>query len=426
MTKLLKVSLLAFLPALSTAYGQANPAIVAPAAPLGFQLPEVGGTLSYALTASEAVNVGYNATNATTEYTSFSGDLAYLNRSKTHPFSAVYSGGFFVGSGEPSSVFQSLSASQVLVDGRWTFVASDSISYLPETANSGLSGIPGNGDIGVTATQVGTNATQGILTYVDARISNTTGGSVQRAFTGKTSLTGFGSFGILRFLGNSSLPGLSSNSYSAGAALTHRLDARDSISGNYSYSSGYYPGDATSYNSNTATVEYNRQLTRKLTFDGSVGPQWTTVSNGAPAVNSLNVAANVSLLYSAHSASYVLSYSRGTNTGSGVLTGAESDNVTLSASKRLSRTLSGSASLGYSRTQSLAVLDNSPFHSNTLVASGQINRYFGRDFSAFASYIVQRQSLNGVAATSNIFNGFSQIIAVGVTYSPGIINLGRR
>ena len=66
-----------------------------------------------------------------------------------------------------------------------------------------------------------------------------------------------------------------------------------------------------------------------------------------------------------------------------------------------------------------------PFTIDGLVASGQLTRQLSRNFSAFGSYTIQRQTTQGIAASSNAFNGLSQIFGFGVTYSPGQMRLGR-
>ncbi len=59
---------------------------------VGFRIPRLPGTLSYALNASELISNGFYS-GGTSLYTNFGGDLAYASTSVSHPFNVVYSGG---------------------------------------------------------------------------------------------------------------------------------------------------------------------------------------------------------------------------------------------------------------------------------------------------------------------------------------------
>ena len=92
----LRTSLLAALCAAAvcaSVSGQATPS--APAPYSQFALPDLGGELRYALTASESLVSGYNGESGSgvNSYTNLSGDLAYVSRSTTPRFSTVYTGG---------------------------------------------------------------------------------------------------------------------------------------------------------------------------------------------------------------------------------------------------------------------------------------------------------------------------------------------
>ena len=142
----------------------------------------------------------------------------------------------------------------------------------------------GVGDLGVTPVQVGADTGQGVLTNYSTRVNNTSSGSVQRALTGRTSLNGFASYGILRFVGSGVDAGLESNSVSGGGGLSHQFDARNSLGGNFAYSSYTFVGAtygvaAPSFTSQTASGFYTHQFTRKIGISLSAGPQWTNVES---------------------------------------------------------------------------------------------------------------------------------------------------
>ncbi len=62
----------------------------------------------------------------------------------------LYAGGVLFGNryGQGVRPFQTFAVSQGLVTAAWIFGISDSVSYLPQSPTTGLSGIPGVGDLG--------------------------------------------------------------------------------------------------------------------------------------------------------------------------------------------------------------------------------------------------------------------------------------
>ena len=95
----------------------------------------------------------------------------------------MYSGGYLYSSvpGYPSSsTFQNLAASPGGTTKNWNFVIDDAVSYLPESPTTGLSGIPGVGDIGVEPVQIGDQPAQSILTNYATRVGNGLNGGITR------------------------------------------------------------------------------------------------------------------------------------------------------------------------------------------------------------------------------------------------------
>jgi hypothetical protein len=408
-----------------TVRAQAVPAATAPAPYQGFGVPDLRGNLSYAVSASETVTTGYNGGDGTATSTNISGDVAYLSRSETHPFSAVYSGGFLGSTSgyQPSTTFQNLSLSQVFKQKKWNFIVGDTVSYLPQSPTVGLSGIPGLGDLAIDPVQVGQGFGSGILTNYANRVSNFASATATRNLTGSTSIEGTGSYGIQRFL-TDSVFALNSNQVTGSGGLNHRINARNTVAANYSYSRFTYVDEPYTFNTNGLSFEYVRSFTPRLIMDASIGPQWnagTTFSS-----TSLSVAGSLFFSYVREKTSMSLGYTRGTNNGSGVVPGALSDSIGFSARRMLNRAWGAAGSVSYAHSSSLSNVTTTPFSIDAIVASGQLSRQLSRSFSAFGSYTIQRQTTQGiVAASSNAFSGLSQTFGFGVTYSPGQIRLGR-
>jgi hypothetical protein len=426
--------LAALLIAAHGALAQAIPAAEAAPISTGFSIPRTAGTLNYAASASESVFWGYDGTAGTSATTNVSGDVAYLSSSKRDPFSSVFSGGYSWGSGNiPSYSFLNLAVSQVINAGRWDFVISDSVNYLPGTPAVGLSGIPGVGDVGVPPVQVGPDTGQGVLTNYSTRVGNTTSGSLQRQITGKTSISASGSYSIQRFLNNSgsvASSGLDSSGVTGSGGISHQLDARNTLSGNYSYSNYNYSGDtfgipAPGFSSQTASLQYSHYVTRKLSVSLAGGPQWSAEDLSGSS-QSVSLYANASAAYTGRFSHASLAYTRSTNSGYGVVGGALSDSVSFGASRTFSRVWTTSVSAAYARNTSLPSQTSASYAFNTTVGSVQVSRAIMRSLSAYASYTAENQSNTGSTAAVDVFSGFTQVVGFGITYSPASIHLGRQ
>jgi hypothetical protein len=189
---LVRTAIFLFLPLLlligRPAFGQALPAAEASPISTGFELPRTAGTLQYSVGVNENLSTGYYAQSGWDSATGVNGNLAFISSSKIYPFSMVFSGGrSWSTSGQPSTLFLNLGLSQVITTRHWNFVLSDSVSYLPQTPSTGLSGIPGVGDLGVPPLQIG-DAGQGVLTQYATRVGNNSSLSATSSLTGKTSI----------------------------------------------------------------------------------------------------------------------------------------------------------------------------------------------------------------------------------------------
>jgi hypothetical protein len=418
------------------ALGQALPAAEASPVSTGFALPTSLGSLQYAVSASQSLTWGYYGNQGAASSTNLTGDVAYLSNSKQHPFSMVFSGGHsFSESGQAGYSFLNLGFSQVANLGRWNFILSDNVSYLPGTPVAGLSGVPGVGDLGVNPVQIGGDTGQGVLTNFSNRVNNVVAGSVQRQITGKTSLNASGSYATMRFLDSTNGPasssgaGLDSDAASGGGGISHQIDARNTYGGNYAYSNFTYSGNnfgitTPNFVSQTASAMFSHQFTRKLSFSASAGPQWTTIGSSSSGT-SISAYADVSVSYAAKSYGTSLVFTRGTNSGYGALAVSISDGVVFGASRRFGVVWNCSFNSAYAHTSTLAVASVTPYSVNTAIEGIQVSRAIVRNLSGYASYAFEDQSNAGTNAI-NVFSGISQVVGFGLTYSPSALHLGRQ
>lgn len=416
------VLLLPLVPAVCRA--QAVPTATAPPTYAGFSLPTVGGSLRYSLSASETIATGGNNLNGTAYYTGFSGNLAYLSASPTHPFSAVYSGGYLIGSSQFGSYpFHSLSLSQVLNRRDWNFVFADTASYVPQSPVAGLSGVPGVGDLNIQPIEIGTNTGLGILTVYAPRVTNDASATATRRITGSTSASVSGDYSIQRYTGKTT-SGLDNDGESGTFSVNHRIDVRTNVGGSYNFSNSslIFRGSNVTTGFRTQSIQgiFNRQITRQLAFQVNAGPQFLMSGNNQlVGKSSVNLTAGAGLNYTGKLYSSGVSYSRGINTGNGVTVGSRYDVVAFNVHRPLARVFQVAGTAGYNHSTSLpGATIGGDYTSNGVAAGGQIGAQVRPSVSVFASYTLQKQSFSGVSLYNNAFNGLTNYLSFGVTYSP--------
>src|SRR5258708_21520634 len=226
----------AFLLLTSIAEGQALPTAITPVSSVGGSpiVPNLDGELHYALSASQIVQLGYYGSSQVTPSTALSGDVAYTAKSTMRPFSVIFAGGLILPNqqGQDFSSFWNIAASQGYITRHSVFNVSDSFSFLPQSPTTGLSGIPGVGDLGAVPVQGPVEGPAGgILSVAGNRYVNSLTGNVERQISHDTSISGSGSWSVLNFLDkNASASGLNSTQISGMVAVNQRLDARSSAS----------------------------------------------------------------------------------------------------------------------------------------------------------------------------------------------------
>jgi hypothetical protein len=424
------------------AYGQAVPAGVAtmsqdpnPVAP--------DGVLHYALSASEIVQFGYYGSGNVTSSAVLSGDVGYTSKSEVRPFSLLLAVGVLLPNQSVQggvTTYEHVTASQGYVTRNWIFNLSDTFSFLPESPTTGLSGVAGVGDIGVTPVQgPAEGPAGGVLTVSGDRIGNTVGGSAERLITPVTSISGSGSWSVLRFV-DAQAQGLDYSRTSGMVAVNHRIDQRSTVSLSGVYSAFDYSGSQAgasepNFQSQEINLSYQRLLSRTLNVSASIGPLWVSSSNSALIPSTLSVAGSGSLTYSQRSTHASVFFSRGVNGGSGVLPGALSDVVGFGAGRKYGRDWVVSLTGAYVYTSGLTDLNTlegnpvspTPVHEifETVYGGVQARRRISTNLSGFLSFTAQNQSTNYSLGAQNAFSGTSETFGIGISFSPRSTNLGQ-
>jgi hypothetical protein len=405
-----------FLVASAAARAQVVPAVEGP-----YGSP-ISGTLHYDLRYTQTAQF-YGGSEGTTQRGVASGELAYANSSAVLPFDVTYSGGDswnISGQPEGTGVFQHMQVSQGLNRRAWSLRLSDDVNYMPQAPVSGFSGIPGVGDLPGEPSQ----PSQPILTVDTRSVFNIVSPSFTHTLGHATSLETGASYAIMRFPDGN---GLDTDSVQANGQITRRLDARNSISGQYVYAHSSFPEYAIlTMDTQSALFGYQRTWNRQLKTSVSVGPQWVRGSDSLLVPPSTNLAMNASANYSVRSTTAVVSYFRGTSGGTGEASevGTHNDDVSGGITQLYGRNLTVSATGAYMRTQGLGVQSNQTVVTNTEFGGVSASRRLGRYFNVFANYTAIQQSSN-YGLSANVVNGLSQVIGFGVAYSPRDINLKR-
>ncbi len=405
----------------TTARGQNQPIVNQPS--FGFSLPKVEGTLTYALSGSEAIMTGYGGSTGGAAYmSSVNGDLAYLSSSVSKPFSLVYSGGYlyFDEAGYPSNTtFQNVAASQVVTTKNWTFMADDGFSYMPDTPTTGLSGIPGLGDIGVAPVQTGIEPAQPILTGYATQLGNGLTGEITRTITGNLSMSGTGSWQILHFTGPNNID---STEEMGSVGPTYRINANSSVNAtvNYGYTTDSFQGFVLPFTTESIIVEYQKQITPLLSINVSGGPQksYGTGLTEALFPPQIFMVGSAGLVYQRKLTSASIYFSRATNAGSGIVYGALTDTVAGVLSRQFNEVWQGALTGSWAKSTALAQVPGYDLNYDATYGGAQISRSIGRSWSAYFSYTAEDQNAIGSGADISAFNGLEQVYAVGVTFSP--------
>jgi hypothetical protein len=290
---------------------------------------------------------------------------------------------------------------------------------MPQAPVSGFSGIVGVGGLPSPPTL----PIEPILTQESRSVFNTVGPDLTRTFGRATSLDFGGKYTILRFPDSN---GLDTDSVQANGQITRRLDARNSLTGQYVYGYTSFPGySVLTMDTQSGLFGYQRVWNRQFKMSLAAGPEWVQSTDNLLVPPSTNVTVNATASYDLRSTSAMVSYNRATSGSAGEAqeVGIHVDDVSGAVSQIFGRNWTVTATGSYMRTQGVAlqlndqvVLTNAEFGGLTAM------RRLSRHFTASANYTAIQQSSN-FGLGPNVVSGLSQVISFTVAYSPRDINL---
>jgi hypothetical protein len=299
---------------------------------------------------------------------------------------------------------------------KWTFRRAvfsfiDQSSYMPESA-IGFSGVGG----AVTSSTAGSgltfNPAPTILTGNAKILNNSNAVEMDELLTPRSSLTFSGGYSLLHYFDAAS--GLFDyGMVNARAGYNYQMTAKDTIAVVYTFGDYRYANSAQSLMDHTAQLSYGRVITGKLAMQIAAGPQFvmsrsiaspagtTGGSETAISTQSLLWSLNSSLHYQERRYGLGLSYNHGVSGGSGVLVGAESDTVSGSLTRQMSRTFSSGFSGGYTLIGGLPGTGQAAGQSYHYWFGGlKLTEPLSATIAVSASYQVQYQTANSADCVS--------------------------
>jgi hypothetical protein len=388
----------------ATARAQAVPAVN------GSKPLPISGTLRYDLRYSQTAQL-YGDSQGNTQSSVLSGELTYANLNAARPFSLTYSGGDMwniTGSRSGTGVFQHMLVSQGLTRRKWALSVSDDVSYLPQAPTTGFSGIAGVGSLPSDSGQ----SSQTILTLNTRSLYNSLSPNFTRHLDYATSLSVTGSYTIMRFPDSD---GLETNQLQVGPQITRRLNALNSIFGQYSYSRFSYPGQTSTMAVQSLPIGYTRAWNRRLNTSVSLGPEWTRSSGSSQIPSSTGLTVNANATYGTRTTTASLGYSQATTGGAGAATevGVRNHDLNAGLTRQFGRNLTISANGAYMRTQGMQQAGV----TNGKYGGASATQRLGRYVTVFANYTAIQQS-SSAALPANAISGLSHVIGFGIGYSP--------
>ncbi len=399
----------------------------------------IGATPSYFIPAFQWTtfadsNGGYGSDNQTPLYQgSLVGSLTLQRVSRNSQFNLGYAGGaeFYNQNvnntttnprNSRRSIFHQVVVGESVAGRRWGLYVGDNASYLPESPG-GFTGFGGlqsfNAGLGGSVFSTGGNLNpilepdQSILTFA-RRVSNTSVGEFQYSVSPRTSVNFTGAYGILNFID----PGFNDENYTyLLAGLTHVLGRRDYLGVAYQEGMTHFNPDGQDLRQHGVLLSYGHRFLGKLSFEVSGGPslnQFTSPAGGPsssiqfanlPVGSSSEIFWNVlsTLQYRWKQTDFNTSFGRSTTGGSGVLLGAETNQVNLQIGRTLFRSTHLGLNAGYSQNQSLSYSTAKANQAESKGWIGGINlsRELGRHLSFFVQYNIQRQVTNSSLCVAN-------------------------
>ena len=268
---------------------------------------------------------------------------------------------------------------------------------------------------------------QSIITTAGQELNNSFAAEVDLSLTPRSSLTFLESYSVVRFF-NSGFLNLNDTILQAG--FNHQLTRKNTVALLYRFEAFRFGNLYQPMDEHAVQLAFGRQVTGRLAFQLSAGPELALFSTSAGQVSSASTSPTItafkqlywtldsSMTYEIGRANLKLGYDHGMTDGAGFLAGAITDQGSGSIGSQLSRSLAGELVGGYASNHGLVAINQQPATQTyrDWFAGVTISHAWSRRGSIFLSYQVQRQGSNFVCASPGCGNAFTrQFISLGVT-----------
>jgi hypothetical protein len=204
------------------------------------------------------------------------------------------------------------------------------------------------------------------------------------------SFTIAGVHGLLRFTNSGNLD---NNTETLNAGYNYAVTRNDTLGLSYRFSAYHYPADPQALGDHVIQVVYGKKITGRLALKLMGGPEVTTFRvpvNGSR--QSVGGSGSASFIYAFRQSNVSLNYTHGISSGSGVFSGANTDQVNAAWGRQLTRVWYGNMNLGYAKNRQVLVVKGIPSTSfDTWLAGAGLSRPLGRSANLSGGYQTQIQ-----------------------------------
>jgi hypothetical protein len=446
------------------------PSLEPNAAPLSYLQP--GATFSESAESNAGSAVGGGGVSSVTRAM---GSVTLKRLWSHYDLALDYIGGvgYYTLTGQGFQSLQQMDFDQKIAWKRGELSLRDSFSYLPEGNFGGSYGSMGSQGIA----SLGNTAFGGFWggsslgnLGLASRILNVSLVDISENLSPKSAVTAAAGYAFTHFYGTDTTGNsfIGSSQTSAQVGYNRSLTAHTQIALVYGYQGFDFSIFGTAFHSHIVQGLYGHRISGRMDFLVGAGPQLTFIDTQSavcsdPIVEAyycqlfggtlipttikntkLGVAAQARLRYQFPKTSLDLEFQRFQTSGSGLFAGAQSNIVSLSASRPLSRVWSAFVDIGYSSnglvqplseqqlsecgnpqtSQAACPANDATSYSYGFVGGG-LHRAFGRDFHAYVSYqfneLAFDHSFCGTAACNRISN--RSVATFGLDWTPRPIRI---
>ena len=346
------------------------------------------------------------------------GDLDLLQAWRHALLNLSYSGGGFMSTDDSvgNGHYHQVGLVQQFNWQRWQLSFIDQFAFLPETqfgfaAGSNLS-IPGiGGTLGAPPTGLQSTylPSQSIYSALGPRYSDAFVTEIGYRVSPRTSLTLAGSYGFLSF----TEPGnIDTKDAIFSVGYDYAISRYDALGVLYRFSAYHFAGEPQAIGDHTVQLAYGRKITGRIALQLFGGPDIAQfrIPIGA-STQRISGAGAANLIYTpAERTNLWAGYAHSVNGGSGVFTGAVSDQIQGGLNHQLTRLWHGGVHFGYSRNSTILQSSsvNSP-HYSTWFTGGNLERSLGQHATFSLAYTAYLESSNqNISSVGSPYTSYTQ------------------